>query len=379
MLNVLIAGGGLAGSLVALALAKRRPEVRFLLLEQGDRFGGQHIWSFFDSDVDEAERALLQPLISRSWDNHEIAFPARQRQLSIGYNSIKSSQLDDVVKSTLREDQYRLGCRIAEVAVDHVLLSDGERIGAEVVLDARGPAAMENLELGWQKFVGRTYKFEAPHQVARPMIMDGRVQQQDGYRFIYLLPFGTHELMIEDTYYSDTPALDVDRLGVELDRIASGFGPSLQGVDQEMGVLPVVIAGEVEALWAGSAVPLLGIRGGFFHPTTGYSLPDAAANALFVARQATFDAAAIFPALNARARRSWGQRRFFQLLNRMLFRAAAPEERYRILQHFYRLPEETIARFYAAELTMLDKVRILSGKPPVPVGRALNALRKKAA
>jgi lycopene beta-cyclase len=149
--------------------------------------------------------------------------------------------------------------------------------------------------------------------------------------------------------------------------------------DQETGVLPVVIGGDAETLWAESTAPLLGIRGGFFHPTTGYSLPDAAANALFLARQPSFHAGAIFQALKARALKGWDQRRFFQLLNRMLFRAAAPEERYRILEHFYRLPEATIARFYAAELTMLDKVRILSGKPPVPVRRALNALRKEAA
>lgn len=378
-LQVLIAGGGLAGSLVALALAKLRPEVRFLLLEQDDKFGGQHVWSFFDSDVDQAQRDLLQPLISRRWDDHEIAFPARQRRLAIGYNSIRSSELDKALKGTLRNDQYRFGCTISALAADHVVLADGERIQADVILDARGPVTMNGLELGWQKFVGRTYRFDSPHGVVRPMIMDGRVEQQDGYRFIYLLPFGTHELMVEDTYYSDSSDLAPGRLGDALDRIAATFGPSPKVKDQETGVLPVVIQGEVDTLWHGSVVPLLGIRGGFFHPTTGYSLPDAAANALFLARQDRFEAEAILQALKARARRSWGQRNFFQLLNRMLFRAAAPGERYRILEHFYRLPEATIARFYAAELTMIDKVRILSGKPPVPVRRALHALRKEAA
>lgn len=375
----MIAGGGLAGGLVALALGKLRPEARFLLLEQNEAFGSQHVWSFFDSDVDPAQRELLQPLISRSWSDHEIAFPARQRRLSIGYNSIRSSQLDRVLKSTLRPEQYRLDCPISALAADHAVLRNGERIDGDLVLDARGPGAMEGLELGWQKFMGRTYRFDGPHNVTRPMIMDGRIAQQDGYRFIYLLPFGADELMIEDTYYSDSPALAADRIGPGLDEIAAEFGRSPRMMDQETGVLPVVIDGDVEALWSGSQVPLLGIRGGFFHPTTGYSLPDAAANALFLGRQTCFEAGAVFHALKERARRAWEERRFFQLLNRMLFRAAAPDERYRILEHFYRLPEATIARFYAAELTMLDKVRILSGKPPVPVRRALNALRRQAA
>ena len=45
-----------------------------------------------------------------------------------------------------------------------------------------------------------------------------------------------------------------------------------------------------------------------------------------------------------------------------------------MLEHFYRLPEPVIARFYAAKLTRLDKVRILTGKPPVPVLKALKAM-----
>jgi lycopene beta-cyclase len=58
----------------------------------------------------------------------------------------------------------------------------------------------------------------------------------------------------------------------------------------------------------------------------------------------------------------------------MLFRAGAPEERYRVLQRFYGLPESTIARFYAGRLSARDKLRLLLGKPPVPIAGALRAL-----
>jgi lycopene beta-cyclase len=60
----------------------------------------------------------------------------------------------------------------------------------------------------------------------------------------------------------------------------------------------------------------------------------------------------------------------------MLFRAAEPPERYRVLQHFYRLPEALIGRFYAGQLTALDKLRILSGRPPVPLRKALSVMRE---
>ncbi len=64
------------------------------------------------------------------------------------------------------------------------------------------------------------------------------------------------------------------------------------------------------------------------------------------------------------------------MLNRMLFRAAEPAERYKVLERFYRLDPALVARFYAGRSTAMDKARILMGKPPVPVGRALSAIRK---
>ena len=376
--DILIAGGGLAGCLVALALAEQRRDLSVMVLEQGPTFGGQHVWSFFDTDLDPGCRRLVESLLTRRWRDHEIAFPARRRTIGIGYNSIRSAQLDTVMRERLDAASYRLNFEIGEVASDHVTGSNAECIDAKLVLDARGPGAMPGLSLGWQKFVGRTYRFAEPHRRIRPMIMDATVEQVDGYRFAYLLPFDDHDALIEDTYYSDDPHLEASQLGADLDAMASAIGEAVT-VDQEVGVLPVVLGGEVADLWNGAAAPLLGIRGGFFHPTTGYSLPDAARNALLLARQTSFDPAHIHALLRRLAERLWQERSFFRLLNRMLFKAAEPAQRYRVLEHFYRLPDATIGRFYAAQLTLFDKARILSGRPPVPISRALRAVRGAAA
>ena len=78
--------------------------------------------------------------------------------------------------------------------------------------------------------------------------------------------------------------------------------------------------------------------------------------------------------VSPQAARQWKDRHFYQLLNRMLFRAAEPAMRYRVLEHFYRLDPATIERFYAAGSTIWDKVRIMSGRPPVPIAKALAQL-----
>ena len=113
-----------------------------------------------------------------------------------------------------------------------------------------------------------------------------------------------------------------------------------------------------------------------FHPLTSYSLPDAVRTAGWLAREAPLDGR-LGTAMRARAEDHWRGGRFDRLLTRMLFRAAEPPQRYRVLERFYRLPAPLIARFYAGRSTWLDRARILAGKPPVPVGRALKAMKEK--
>jgi lycopene beta-cyclase len=378
---LVIVGGGLAGSLAALALAERRPDVEFLLLEQESSFGGNHVWSFFDSDVAPEDFWLAEQLAAHSWPDHEVHFPARRRRIALGYNSVTSSSLDALVRARLRPDQYRLASATTELGPTHVVLQSGERIEAAGVLDARGGPIGNGLDLGWQKFVGRTCRFRHPHGSARPVIMDATVDQQSGYRFVYTLPFSETELMVEDTYYSTSDFLDVPLVRGLLDTYArtAGWGDA-EIIGEETGVLPVLLRGELESLWpAGDGIARLGLRGGFFHPTTGYSLPDAVRNAALLAAQRDFSGPALHNLFRARAARLWKDRSFYQILNRMLFRAAEPSRRYRVLEHFYRLPDALIGRFYAGRLTALDKVRILSGKPPVPIGKALAAMRERRA
>ena len=55
--DLIILGGGLAGGLVALALASKRPDLGVVIVEAGETLGGNHVWSFFDADVDAGPTA----------------------------------------------------------------------------------------------------------------------------------------------------------------------------------------------------------------------------------------------------------------------------------------------------------------------------------
>ena len=137
-------------------------------------------------------------------------------------------------------------------------------------------------------------------------------------------------------------------------------------------------AGDMERHWAGEAVARSGLRAGLFHPTTGYSLPDAAALADKIAAASDLSGPALLELTRRHAVEAWKERGFYRLLNRMLFRAAEPAERWRVLKRFYGLPEPLVERFYAGRTTRRDQARILIGKPPVPIRRAVSYLSPKS-
>ena len=74
--------------------------------------------------------------------------------------------------------------------------------------------------------------------------------------------------------------------------------------------------------------------------------------------------AALGRALQDLARRHRGQVRYARVLNWLLFCAYPPGERWHVLERFYRLPEPTIERFYALQMTARDRSRLLLGRPP---------------
>ena len=372
---LIIVGGGLAGSLAALAITERRPEQALLLVEAGDSFGGNHTWSFFDGDVDGEERALVEALEPIRWPTHAIRFPQRKRTLGFGYNSVHSENLDRLVRARLRPEQRRSATTVSALSPSAVTLSDGSELPACGVIDARGPdGPMPGLDLAWQKFVG--VEFQAPgHGLAEPIIMDATIDQSDGYRFFYSLPFAPDRLLVEDTYYTDGADLDVAAIRGRIDDYAAVQRWKGRVLREEIGLLPILLGGDPRAFWpAHDPVARLGLKGGFFHPTTGYSLPLAAANAIALAQLPKLDGPSVAAWTRARFFDHWRRGGFYRLLNRMLFGAARPKERFKIFSHFYRLDEALVARFYAGRLTALDKVRILSGKPPVPLLKALKVM-----
>jgi lycopene beta-cyclase len=379
--DVAIVGGGLAGGLIALALHARHPGLDVRIIEAAPHLGGDHVWSFFGSDIAPQDRWLVAPLTVHDWQGYDVAFPHLARQIDATYHSVTSERLHAVIRATLPAPAVMLGRKVLAASATAVVLADGDRIEAGGVIDCRGPGDLSVLELGWQKFVGQELLLHAPHGTTGPRVMDATVEQIDGYRFVYCLPFAADRMFVEDTYYSDTPHVDRAALGLRIAAYAAGRGWQVDSVLRtEAGVLPITLGGDFEAYWrsSGANVAKAGMRAGLFQPTTGYSLPDAVRLAVRLAERTDFSGKALAGFTHDYARAAWKQGAFYRMLSAMMFRAGDPAERWRIIERFYRLDPTLITRFYAGRSSLKDKIRILTGKPPVPVGSAIRVLRTTA-
>ena len=80
--------------------------------------------------------------------------------------------------------------------------------------------------------------------------------------------------------------------------------------------------------------------------------------------------------LRTLARKHWKNGKFYRMLCAFLFLGADPDKRYKTLEHTYTKDEKLLARFYAGKSTRMDQASLLTGRPPIPISRAIPLLLK---
>lgn len=361
--DYVLVGGGLQNVLIALAVVDRNPSARIAIVERDDRLGGDHTWSMHASDAAPRSWRWAAPLIAARWPDYAVAFPGQSRIVPIGYAALSSNRLHDVATRLTETANVCVFLRRAarELCEHSVLLENGEELTGRVVVDARGPLDRYS-DCGHQKFFAQEVEFDRPSGLDRPIVMDATVEQRDGFRFFYVLPYSQTHCLVEDTYFSDSPDLDPTVHRARVREYMGLRGWSVAHVHrEEQGVLPMPWKGLRPA--AAQQGPLAaGYRGGWMHPATCYSLPVAIRLAQLVADASPNPP--FGPLLRRFAEEHARQARFARFLNYLLFRAFPPEQRWHVFARFYRLPADVLARFFALETTRRDRARILCGRPP---------------
>jgi lycopene beta-cyclase len=355
-----IAGGGLSGCLLLSALKNKYPEQKFELFEMREKLCGNHTWCFHDADLPPGTLNWLAPLISKTWDSYEVRFPKFTRVLNSKYHCIKSEDLVEKIETRFKTE-LRLGQKQNLAETDFICTG----------WTAVNPAH----EYGWQKFVGLEIELENAHELVRPILKDATVEQIDGYRFVYTLPLSPTRVLIEDTYYSNTKDLDVATITLRIRDYSKKQNWKIKNIIRsETGCLPLDLEKPTSSAQNNSVT--LGAASQFLNPVTGYTLPFTLRSIQALLDTSSLEQNDLAHSLAALHKSEENIQSFYRLLNKMMFRAAKPELRYKILERFYGLNENLIERFYSGQNTFWDGFRILSGKPPVPVLAALRAILK---
>lgn len=378
--DVVIVGGGLAGSLTALRFAAAHPQMKVVLIEKSSRLGGHRTWTFFESELGNEETMnWLQTLIDRSWDSTSVRFPKLQKDVPGRFHAIRSETLHNKAKELLG-DGVVLNANVTRISESHVELDNGDIYAARLVLDARGLDEKSTPSIsGYQKFIGLEFELAEPHGLTGPVVVDACCPQLDGLRYFSLVPWDEKRILIEETYYSDSRVVNRERIHRSLTAYAERQNWNIVNVGrEEWDVLPIPMSGDyVRQSIGGEPLPI-GVRGGFFHATTGRSFSETVRIAEFLCSLDDHSTHYARQRL-VKFQRPWLSRQsFYRLINRFIFFAAEPSLRYLVLQHIFSQSPELVFRFFNGRTTWSDRIRFLSGGLPVPRDRALRSLTESA-
>ncbi|HEX6375653.1 MAG TPA: lycopene cyclase family protein [Allosphingosinicella sp.] len=353
--GLLIAGGGVAGSFAALAMARLRPEAAMALVGEEVRFGGGSAMLVLDAGLSAEARALLGPVATRRWNACYVALPSRSRKLKLACHLVTAEAIHLALGDALPEGRLRTA-KVVAIRDDSLLLPGGVSLAGDGTLDARGWAQQTTLEIGWRHLTARTCRFQDPHRVDLPVLADLTLET-NGCGHFTCVPIDERTLRIERVDYartSEPPSDAVERID---DYVRQRGWRNGEPRKAESSSRPIPLGGDFAAFWriGGARVAKLGARGGFCHPFTGSALPDALRTALALARQSDLAGSALHDLFETEAAALWKSREFHRAVNRLLLDRGGDA-----LAGLYDLDAAVLERFLAEQTGLFDRRKILA-------------------
>lgn len=200
--DVAIVGGGLHGSLVALALARWRPEARLILIEARDRFGGGPIAPFRLGDIGVAMSLIVDPLIVGEWPRYYIATGAETRSVGDALGLIDPAQLHAEVCAQLGPAQSWRNIA-AMPRGDQIIATPRGEIRAGLVLDLRPAPPRETGAAILATTID--YRSSDPLELRYPILLDPVLARRTGAAVWQHFPIGRHGVMARALRFDTTP------------------------------------------------------------------------------------------------------------------------------------------------------------------------------
>lgn len=200
-IDMAIVGGGLHGCLVALALARWRPEARVVMIEAQDRFGGGAVAPFRLEGVSPAMARVIDPLIVAEWPRYYVETGDAAVSVSDRLAMIDPAQLHAELCAHLRPaDCWRN--TPAEPRGDRSVMTSRGAVEAGLVLDLRPPSYGAGPAI-----LATTIAYRSPEPLALevPILFDRDLAGRTGAAVWQHFPIGRHGVTARALRFDTAP------------------------------------------------------------------------------------------------------------------------------------------------------------------------------
>jgi lycopene beta-cyclase len=362
-----ILGAGCAGLSLCYYLLEAGVSEEIVLLDRRTSFPDDRTWCFWHT-----RSQPFHDLATHCWHAWRVYGPdggeVRQDRTAIGYARLRSSdfysyvldRLSQAPNVTLRMGEYITGYTQGSAGVS-VQTGQGTVTG-DYLFDGRGGGPTGGLR---QHFFGQVLQTSVPtFDPSCPTLMDFRVSQEQGLRFLYVLPYSPTEALVEDTCLGG-PTLAPEAHRSVIAKYARRFLDigDFKVTHEESGSIPM--CARRLPLREGARVFHIGQAAGASKPSSGYTF-------LRIQEQCQRLAEAMTSGQPDNAPRRFAPRRF--AFFDAAFLAAlqqAPEQFPAYFSRLFRtVPPDALARFLSENSTWRDEFRVATALPPGPFLRA---------
>lgn len=216
--------------------------------------------------TDELPDWLGSDVTSTSVDSVAVVTGAL-RTLARGYSVLDTRALQR--RLTITEAHLVRG-QVVDVAGERVRLQDGTTVHADVVIDCRGPLVKgvpRQTAFGVVVDRSAAQPFLHGHQAVLMDWHSSTTSRPSPPSFLYAVPLGDSEYLLEETCLAGYPALTIAELRSRLFERIGGCPAAVRGSER----VAFGLVGASQKPWR-DLPRTFGARGGLMNPTTGYSV-----------------------------------------------------------------------------------------------------------
>ena len=275
--DYIFVGNGASTALLIHAMSQRKlfRGKKVLILDGDTKTKNDRTFCFWADDKESIVQDL-EHLIKKSWNTMELSKGEAVPLNPFRYHFISGLDLYDATREIIQNEQLELIHHHAEIVASNskgkYVIVNGAQYFAQHIFDSRPPKYFEpkNQEVFiLQSFVGWFIQTERPiENVDWFRWMDFDVVQNDNTQFMYVLPFDSHNVLVELTRFGKESLTDDDAFPILHEYIEEHFG-DYEIKETELAGIPMTNCAMSHSDRKG--VTLLGARAGMLKPTTGYA------------------------------------------------------------------------------------------------------------